>query len=176
MDSDEDTPKGGLPHSEIRGSAGARPSPRLFAACHVLPRLSMPRHPPNALTSLVPLHAQGIAPPRFGCRLPDVGCRSPKGPNRRTQPPIPFRRSVMTRCRCPIPDAKITSRRLTSDPCHLVNVKTLFTCQSAQKTDAGCRLSDDSPTGFRPQTLLRDPSASPRRPPRPPPNGGGGRD
>src|SRR5690606_5313150 len=43
---------GGLPHSEIRGSTGARPSPRLFAACHVLHRLSVPRHPPDAL--LVP--------------------------------------------------------------------------------------------------------------------------
>jgi hypothetical protein len=38
-----------LPHSEIRGSTGARPSPRLFAACHVLHRLSVPRHPPDAL-------------------------------------------------------------------------------------------------------------------------------
>ena len=42
--------RAGLPHSEIRGSTGARPSPRLFAACHVLHRLSVPRHPPNALT------------------------------------------------------------------------------------------------------------------------------
>ncbi len=39
----------GLPHSEIHGSKGARPSPRLFAACHVLHRLSVPRHPPDAL-------------------------------------------------------------------------------------------------------------------------------
>jgi hypothetical protein len=42
---------GGLPHSEIRGSMGARPSPRLIAACYVLHRLSVPRHPPNALVS-----------------------------------------------------------------------------------------------------------------------------
>jgi hypothetical protein len=39
----------GLPHSEIRGSTIARISPRLIAACHVLHRLSVPRHPPNAL-------------------------------------------------------------------------------------------------------------------------------
>ena len=45
--------RAGLPHSEIRGSKGARPSPRLFAACHVLHRLSVPRHPPNALTRLI---------------------------------------------------------------------------------------------------------------------------
>jgi hypothetical protein len=41
-----------LPHSEIHGSKGARPSPQLIAACHVLHRLSMPRHPSNALESL----------------------------------------------------------------------------------------------------------------------------
>ena len=44
--------EGGFPHSEIHGSKGARPSPQLIAACHVLHRLSMPRHPPNALESL----------------------------------------------------------------------------------------------------------------------------
>jgi hypothetical protein len=41
---------GGFPHSEIFGSQGAPPSPKLFAGCHVLHRLSVPRHPPNALT------------------------------------------------------------------------------------------------------------------------------
>jgi hypothetical protein len=46
--------RGGLPHSDIRGSPGARPSPRLFAACHVLHRLSVPRHPPDALHVLRP--------------------------------------------------------------------------------------------------------------------------
>jgi hypothetical protein len=39
----------GLPHSEIHGSTGARPSPWLIAACYVLHRLSVPRHPPDAL-------------------------------------------------------------------------------------------------------------------------------
>ena len=53
MDSVQDTPKGGLPHSDIRGSKGARPSPRLFAACHVLHRLLVPRHPLNALLTLI---------------------------------------------------------------------------------------------------------------------------
>jgi hypothetical protein len=41
-----------LPHSEIHGSKGARPSPRLIAACHVLHRLSVPRHSPDALKTL----------------------------------------------------------------------------------------------------------------------------
>ena len=39
----------GLPHSDIHGSKPARGSPWLFAACHVLHRLLVPRHPPNAL-------------------------------------------------------------------------------------------------------------------------------
>src|SRR5690348_16618807 len=45
--------KEGLPHSDIRGSTIARISPRLFAACHVLHRLLVPRHPPNALLILI---------------------------------------------------------------------------------------------------------------------------
>jgi hypothetical protein len=50
--------KGGLPHSEIHGSKLIRSSPRLFAAYHVLHRLCMPRHPPNALTTLNRSHCQ----------------------------------------------------------------------------------------------------------------------
>ena len=42
----------GLPHSEIPGSMDICSSPRLFAACHVLRRLLMPRHSPCALSSL----------------------------------------------------------------------------------------------------------------------------
>ena len=45
---------GGLPHSEILGSTLARSSPRLIATCYVLHRLSMPRHPPDALAYLIP--------------------------------------------------------------------------------------------------------------------------
>ena len=47
--------KGGFPHSEIAGSKGARASPALIAACHVLHRLSMPRHPSEALMRLIVL-------------------------------------------------------------------------------------------------------------------------
>ena len=47
--------RGGLPHSEIPGSTIARISPGLFAACHVLHRLSTPRHPSEALTRLIVL-------------------------------------------------------------------------------------------------------------------------
>ena len=42
----------GLPHSDIPGSTLIFSSPRLFAACHVLLRLLMPRHSPCALSSL----------------------------------------------------------------------------------------------------------------------------
>ena len=41
-----------FPHSEISGSSLICSSPKLFAACHVLHRLLMPRHSPCALISL----------------------------------------------------------------------------------------------------------------------------
>ena len=43
---------GGFPRSDIRGSQAMCASPRLFAACRVLLRLPVPRHPPCALYSL----------------------------------------------------------------------------------------------------------------------------
>ena len=49
---DDGIASAGLPHSDIRGSMGICPSPRLFAACHVLLRLREPRHPPYALVRL----------------------------------------------------------------------------------------------------------------------------
>ena len=42
----------GFPHSDISGSMRICRSPKLFAACHVLRRLLMPRHSPCALLSL----------------------------------------------------------------------------------------------------------------------------
>ena len=80
MDSPHDTAKsGGLPHSEIRGSTGARPSPRLFAACHVLHRLSVPRHPPDALLVLRPRPAPSTQDQRSDDRgqMSDHPCRPP---------------------------------------------------------------------------------------------------
>ena len=46
----------GFPHSEICGSKVAHTSPQLIAACHVLHRLCMPRHPRIALTSRLRIH------------------------------------------------------------------------------------------------------------------------
>ena len=42
----------GFPHSDIGGSPDICSSPPLFAAYHVLLRLSVPRHPPCALSCL----------------------------------------------------------------------------------------------------------------------------
>ena len=43
---------GEFPHSDICGSITICVSPQLFAACHVLHRLLIPRHSPYALISL----------------------------------------------------------------------------------------------------------------------------
>ena len=48
----------GFPHSEIPGSKGASPSPRLIAGSRVLHRRLAPRHPPYALSSLTIKSAQ----------------------------------------------------------------------------------------------------------------------
>ena len=46
-----------FPHSEICGSMLICSSPQLIAACHVLLRLLMPRHPPCALCRLTSLQS-----------------------------------------------------------------------------------------------------------------------
>ena len=48
---------GEFPHSEICGSMDICSSPQLIAACHVLLRLLVPRHPPYALSCLTNLAA-----------------------------------------------------------------------------------------------------------------------
>ena len=60
-----DQVRGGLPHSEIPGSTIARISPGLFAACRVLHRLSVPRHPPDALC-LARSRRRGLRPAPWG--------------------------------------------------------------------------------------------------------------
>ena len=70
MNSAQDTLAGGLPHSEIPGSPIARIFPGLFAACHVLHRLSVPRHPPDALLFAldrrIAVAGDAAPPPRTG--------------------------------------------------------------------------------------------------------------
>ena len=46
------TVSGGFPHSDISGSKPIPGSPKLNAGYHVLHRLLLPRHPPNALFAL----------------------------------------------------------------------------------------------------------------------------
>ena len=95
--------KGGFPHSEISGSRGARASPELIAACHVLHRLSTPRHPSEALMRLIVLsktHAWGrFARPRYETRtrahtcalsLPDNDVFHQVSPPRPCGPGKPF--------------------------------------------------------------------------------------
>jgi hypothetical protein len=54
---------GGLPHSEIHGSKVILTSPWLIAEYHVLHRLLLPRHPPNALFALDLIQKkQGLQP------------------------------------------------------------------------------------------------------------------
>lgn len=53
--SDNNEVSGGFPHSDIPGSKGALASPGLIAECHVLHRLLLPRHPPDALLALDPI-------------------------------------------------------------------------------------------------------------------------
>ena len=74
----------GLPHSEIPGSPIARISPGLFAACCVLLRLSVPRHPPDALllrsTTRPPrVSPQGPGPPPPAACPPQAREAAPQG-------------------------------------------------------------------------------------------------
>ena len=87
MYSCDDTLAGGLPHSDIHGSTPARGSPWLFAACHVLHRLLVPRHPPNALLSLETL-APGPKPRDPPCTETILRSRRPISPsvNPKNQP------------------------------------------------------------------------------------------
>ena len=86
MNSDQDTLAGGLPHSEIPGSTIARISPGLFAACHVLHRLSVPRHPPDALLMLLTPHpTANIARLRAHCARSAERCPgASRGPSSAT--------------------------------------------------------------------------------------------
>src|SRR5713101_907156 len=62
----------GFPHSEIPGSKGASPSPRLIAGSRVLHRRLAPRHPPYALSSLTIKSAQHTC----SAALSDGSCRA----------------------------------------------------------------------------------------------------
>ena len=76
----------GFPHSDISGSKCVGNSPELFAAYHVLHRLSVPRHPPNALVVLDLTFVSEMMALR-----PPVSARSVQGTTPATQRPrYPF--------------------------------------------------------------------------------------
>ena len=103
-----------MPHSEIFGSKPARGSPKLIAACHVLHRLSVPRHPPDALQALDPRRI------RFHVRVSRT-----QGQNLspiRTRQELSL--SVQTQ---PFPSRKTAGARTA-----LGHVTCLFTCQTTR--------------------------------------------
>ena len=67
-----EVPSCGFPHSDTCGSLGICPSPQLFAAYHVFLRLSVPRHPPCALSCLTFLRSHHLLPGSFRPFMPSV--------------------------------------------------------------------------------------------------------
>ena len=124
-----------MPHSEIRGSKGARPSPRLFAACHVLLRLSVPRHPPNALTRLIRSPAAAHReqnPPQATKREP----RSTTQHSSYTRLAVPSRRPARAKPppkKKPSPNPRPATQTASRIPIH--NVKDHRTEITAQRTE-----------------------------------------
>ena len=74
---------GGFPHSDIHGSKPVPGSPWLNAGYHVLHRLLLPRHPPNALFALDLIQKEhdraGSSQSSFQCqKLYTFPCNDPK--------------------------------------------------------------------------------------------------
>ena len=75
----------GFPHSVISGSKPICGSPKLFATCHDLHRLLMPRHSPCALISLTSSGQTALLPfppSAFGFRRKLHPLRCPSSPSR----------------------------------------------------------------------------------------------
>jgi hypothetical protein len=130
----------GFPHSEIPGSKPACGSPRLIAACHVLHRRLLPRHPPCALSSLTTKFTR--------CTASSVASRSSLGEplstwtqshrvNSWRQPAHRVEKLAARGQECPrytIPthqQAIMALIKFTS-PCNLPN---LFSCQSSSSEE-----------------------------------------
>ena len=92
----------GFPHSDSHGSRPFSSSPWLFAALHVLPRLSVPRYPPLALRSFTyfDLVLFSSFPPGKSeiCSLPSLSLRA----QRRY-----FLTSALTTC---LPHSRVSTR------------------------------------------------------------------
>ena len=119
MYSDSDTLAGGFPHSEISGSKCVGNSPELIAAYHVLHRLSVPRHPPNALVVLDLTFCQRsddhedhhirLVPCRGRPPLETASLPFPTTPPRRRSAELDFQTSSDERCQ------RANSRSASSD-------------------------------------------------------------
>ena len=164
-----------MPHSEIHGSKGARPSPRLFAACHVLHRLSVPRHPPNALTRLIRCAsaAHREQTPRMRASTPRlILSTSFYPPGRQTADPSASSSSPQRSSR---PKARQSATTASRIPIHNVN---------DQRTEVGGRRTDvlglaTSPNCFLPsdaEQTAQNGSICPPSSVLRPPTGGADRD
>jgi hypothetical protein len=137
----------GFPHSEIPGSKPACGSPRLIAACHVLHRLLLPRHPPCALSSLTIKFAQSTrfpsreeetdAPPNFTAlsRLLIAVLRPPQQTHKAL--------IKIYSAAHPIPSPPACAGVFSGWACRLPN---LFSCQTSS-----IALARDAPPGRRSQ-------------------------
>ena len=85
---DHGTMSGGLPHSEITGSKPIPGSPVLIAGYHVLHRLLLPRHPPNALLALDPIQR------RTGVSIAAIAATDGERPFVARSPPPSYPRSA----------------------------------------------------------------------------------
>ena len=154
---------GGLPHSEIHGSMPARGSPWLIATCCVLHRLSVPRHPPDALQTLdLGAYSKSKSPltnaPRAG--------ESPQGTNHQ---PARIRQRCIIMTQPAVSPCEATA--LSGHPRSLI----LFTCQRSHIRLE--RISAFSLVGYRRLALLSTAGSlkvTVRHSALPP--GGGGRD
>ena len=122
---------GGLPHSEIHGSMPARGSPWLIATCCVLHRLSVPRHPPDALQTLdlIGVYSKSKSP---HTNAPRAG-ESPQGTNH--QPADASGKDASHDPTDRLPTAEATA--LSGHPRSLI----LFTCQRSHIRLSGYLLS-----------------------------------
>src|SRR5918995_5959231 len=100
---------GGLPHSEIHGSRPARGSPWLIATCCVLHRLSVPRHPPDALHTLVlTALTRRVNRPTYECAT------------RRRKPARDQHQPARIRQRCIVMTQPAASSQVRRRPCRVI--------------------------------------------------------
>ena len=139
----------GLPHSEIQESKGARPSSWLIAACHVLHRLSMPRHSPNALLISSPTPSPKHAHAVCGGHLPD-SCGSGSC--------LPFTGLTLARSQV----GRLSDRSGKTDHKCCRKLERKFFAISARMWAGSCKPGPDADTSI-PMFIGHERSSAPRR-------------